>query len=925
METRGAMTLRLVFARLVNQPRSWMRAVVGRHRLEAEMDAELACHLENLTADLVRAGHSPAEAARRARVALGPMLTHKEEMRASLGLKWWDELWADMRYGMRILRKSPGFTAIAAGSLALAIGANTAIFSIAKNVLYDRLHVPHAEQLRMLRWNGDSNSPVHGMWGDFDPSGNGITASIFSYPVYLRLRDQSYAMQDLLAYKEDSMNATVRGNAQQASVAMVSGNYFDILGTRPQVGRNIQPSDDRVGNANPVAMISDGLWERVFGRSTSALGQTINVNQSLFTIVGVSPRGFTGAKQVQSSPDVFVPLSMQPLVDPKGENAGLLNDPDLWWVNIVGRAKPGVPDAQAQAALNVALAAAIRGTMTVKASDSMPRLEVVDGSRGLGYAVRTFKKPAYVLMALTGFVLLLACANIANLLQARGAQRQREMSVRLALGAGRGRVLRQLLTESLLLAGIGGAGGLLLGYLGRGTIPKLMTNVWNQNQANIPMDWGVFAFAAATTLLTGLVFGFAPAWLVSRAEVSSSLKESAQTVTRRRKGLGGKAIVAFQIALSTLLVVGAGLFLRTLFALDSIDVGFRTDHLVLFDIAPPMHRYGPGKNVQLHRRLETAFASLPGVEGVSPSLTAYIADNMNNDDFLPEGEPDSGNHGGAEDVNFVGTTFFETMGIPIIDGRGFGPHDTASSQKVAVINEALAKKRFPNTDPLGKRFKTGDDKPVWVQIVGICADTRYANLRDPAPPQFFLPYVQQEAVGGLTYAIRTRLAASQLAPSLRQVVQQADRDLPIINIRTQQEQIDATMQQERMFAALTTGFGVLALALACVGIYGIMAYTVANRTNEIGIRLALGAQPGQVRGMILRESGWLAGAGVVVGVAAAMALTRLVKSMLYGVQPTDPATLAAGALLLLAVALAASWIPARRAAGVQPMEALRHE
>jgi predicted permease len=919
------MGLRLVFARIVAQPRSWVRSVTRRNRLEAEMEAELACHLENLTADLIRAGHTPAEAARRARVALGPMLMHKEDMRASLGLKWWDELRADLRYGLRILRKSPGFTAIAAGSLALAIGANTAIFSIAKSLLYDRLDVPHAEQLRLLRWSGDQNNAVHEMWGEFGPAPDGgMLGSIFSYPVYQQLRDHNSVMEGLLAYNEDSMNATVRGNARRAVVAMVSGNYFDVLETRPQLGRSILPVDDRIG-ANAVAVISDRVWERDFGRSPAVLGQTINVNQSLLTIVGVSPRGFTGAKNVQSSPDIFVPLSMQPLIDPKGEKAGLLNDPDLWWVDVTGRIKPGVTESQAQAALNVELEAAIRGTMKVNASDTMPRLLLSDGSRGLGFAAQMFKKPVYVLMAVTGLVLLLACANIANLLLARGAHRQREMSVRLALGAGRGRVLRQLLTESLLLAAIGGAGGLLLGYLGRNAIPTLLANAWDQSQTNVPMDWGVFGFAAGITLLTGLVFGLAPAWLAARAEVSSSLKESAQTATRRRKGLSGKAIVTFQIAISTLLVVGAGLFLRTLFALNSIDVGFRADHLILFEVAPPAQRYGAGKDVRLHQRLEQGFAALPGVQGVAPSWTAYIADNMSNSDFIPEGAANAGDHSGAEDVNVVGTAFFKTMEIPIVAGRGFGPQDTATSTKVAIINQALAKKRFPNMNPLGKRFRSDGPAGAWIQIVGVCADTRYATLRDPAPPQFFMPYVQQLGVGGMTYALRTELPPGQLLPALRNIVQLADRDLPIINMRTQQEQIDATMQQERMFAALTTGFGVLALALACVGIYGIMAYTVANRTNEIGIRLALGAQPGQVRGMILRESGWLAGAGVLAGAAAALALTRLVKSMLYGVQPGDPATMAAGALLLMAVALAASWIPARRAAGVQPMDALRHE
>jgi len=916
---------RHLVAQFRSQLRSWSRVMTHRSRLEAEMDSELAFHLEQLTADLIRAGQSPTEAARNARIALGPALIHKEEMRASLGLRWWDEFWTDLRYGVRILEKSPGFTLIAATSLALAIGANTTIFSLAKSLLYQRLGVPQAQQLRLLRWTGDEHNTVHEMWGEFDPiPGGGMRGAVFSYPVYQQLRAHNQVMQDLLAYNEDSMNATVRGNAQRAVVAMVSGNYFDVLGTRPQLGRNLLPSDDRVGNTNAVAVISDGLWEREFGRSASALGQTINVNQSQVTIVGVNPRGFTGAKNVQSSPDVFVPLGMQPLIDPKGNQGGFLDDPDIWWVNVMGRIKPGVVDAQAQAALNVELAAAIRGTMTVKAGDSLPRLELDDGSRGTGFTARIFEKPVYVLLALTGFVLLLACANIANLLLARGAQRRREMSVRLALGAGRGRVIRQLITESLLLAGIGGVGGVLLAYVGRNAIPKLMANAWDRNGLVVPLDWGVFAFAAAVTLLTGMVFGLAPAWLAARSEIGSSLKESAQTATRRRKGLAGKAIVAFQIALSTLLVVGAGLFLRTLFALNSIDVGFRTDHLILFEVAPPAKRYGPGKDVQLHRRLEQGFAALPGVESVAPSSTAYIADNMNNDDFVPEGEKDT-SHQGAEDVNFVGNSFFSTMGIPIVAGRGFGAQDTASSQKVAVINQSLAKKRFPNQNPVGKRFTSNGDSKSWIQIVGDCADTRYANLRDPSPPQFFMPYVQQAQLFGLTYAIRTQLSPAELVPALRQVVRQADRDLPIIDIRTQREQIDANMQMERTFAALTTGFGVLALALACVGIYGIMAYSVAQRTNEIGIRLVLGAQPAQVRKMIMTESAGLVLVGIGAGAATALLLTRLVRSMLYGIQPWDPVTLSLGILLLLAATMAATWIPARRAAGVQPMEALRHE
>jgi predicted permease len=532
----------------------------------------------------------------------------------------------------------------------------------------------------------------------------------------------------------------------------------------------------------------------------------------------------------------------------------------------------------------------------------------------------------FVLMALTGFVVLLACANIANLLLARGARRQREMSVRLAMGAGRSRILRQLLTESLLLATLGGGGGLLLGYIGRNALPRLLTNAWERNDLNTPFDWGVFAFTAALTLLTGILFGLAPAWLAARSEVSSSLKETARNTTRRRKGLGGKAMVSFQIALSTLLVLGAGLFGRTLIGLNSVDIGFKADNLLLFEISPPARRYPHPEDVQLHQQLEQRIASVPGVEQVAPGWIPYIAESMGNTDFIPEGETFDKRKRQAEYENAVGVNFLQTMSIPMVAGRNFSAQDTPTSQKVGIVNQALARKRFPNVDPVGKRFRADrDGKSDWIQIVGICGDTRYSNLRDEPPAQFFLPYVQQAQVGSMVYQVRTRMEPAVLVPALRRVVQSVDRDLPMIDVRTQREQINATMQVQRALAALTTGFGVLALTLACVGIYGVMAYNVAQRTNEIGIRLALGAQPRQLRGMILRESTRVTLAGIIVGVSAALLLTRAVKSMLYGIQPNDPLTFSMGVVILIAVALAASWIPAGRAAGVQPMEALRHE
>jgi predicted permease len=930
------MSLRSPISRIVSQLRSWLRAVFRRTRLEEEMEDELACHFEILTRDLMRSGLSPAEAAHRARIALGPTLVHKEGMRASLGLRWWDAFWADLRYGARVLRKSPGFTAMAAISLALAIGANTSIFSVTKQLLYDRLNVPHAADLRLLAWTGSQEHlAVHHVWGDWSvlPDGQ-VTSSAFAYPVYAQLKTENRVLDGLFAFKRMGMIATIGENAQQVRTEMVSGNYFAELGVRPELGRAIEPSDDSVPGQGAVAVIGDALWERAFGRSPAVLGKTLKLDDITFTVVGVSPRGFTGARDMLQAVDFFVPLAMQPLVLPRSEKDSLFTDTRTWWLNIMGRAKPGVSGAQAQAALDTQLAAIVRAAMPVRPGENLPRMEVRDGSRGLFEQQEEYAKPMTVLMTMVGFVLLLACANVANLMLARGSRRQREMSVRMALGAGRGGIARQMLVESLLLAALGGAGGVLAGYLGANAIPKLVEHAWKRTDFHVRFDWWVFAFTAGVTLLTGTLFGLAPAFAAARANVSHGLKEGARTATRRRKGMGGKALVGFQIALSTLLVIGAGLFLRTLAGLNAVNVGFRTDRLLLAEIDPPRNRYPAGKDIELHRRLEQLYEAVPGVESVSPAQVAYVSDDVDSTDFLPQGEPYDKTRRQAEDYNLVGNDFFHTLDVPILAGRPFGPQDTLDSVKVGIINERLARTRFSGQDPVGKLFKTSlhdsdghasTTGENWIRIVGVCGDTRYMNLSDPPPPQFYLPYVQQTEIGGMAYEIRTRMDPEALIPTLRSVVRQIDPDLPLVNVRTQDQQIAADLEGKRAIATLTSGFGLLALALAAVGIYGIMAYSVAQRTNEIGIRLALGAQPGQVRGMILGESAWLAVAGVVAGLAASLLMTHLVRSMLFGIQPYDPVTLFSGAVLLLAVALASSWIPARRAASIQPIEALRHE
>jgi len=924
------MSKRSLISHTLSLLRSWFRAVIRRDDLEKRMESELAYHIELLTSDLIQSGMSPDESARQARMAVGPALKHKEEMRASLGLRWVDELSADSRYALRMLRKAPGSTIIAVASLALAIGANTSIFSIAWQLLYQQLSVPHAGDLRLLRWHGDNNSVVHGILGDADygPE-SGTTAAIFSYPIYQQLRAHNRVLEDLFAYKEASITAIIHGDAQNVNAVMVSGNYFDATEIQPQLGRAIQSFDDSPTSAH-VVLISDGMWQREFDRSPSVIGQIITLSQVPFTVVGVTPRSFTGLQDVMEKPDVYVPLACQPVVDPKG-NTPLLSEPDIWWVNVMARTKPGTRDETAQAALQVQLEDAIRSTMTVNASDSMPRLAIVDGSRGLHFSELMFKKPLRLLLGLTGFVVLLACANITNLLLARGAQRQREMSVRLAMGAGRARILRQLLTESLLLAAIGGAFGLLLGYFGRSMLPNLVTNAWERHDINTPFSWPVFAFAVAVTFATGILFGLAPSLFVSRTELSGSLKDTSQQATRRRKGLKGKLVVAFQIGLSTILVVGAGLFARTFIALDTVRMGFNADHLLLFEIAPPPARYNASKALELHEQLQKHISALPGVESVSMSAVPYLADGWLQYTFLREDETFEQyrrmNKGTIELVDLVGVDFFKTMQIPILAGRAFGPQDTATSEKVAVVNQTLARKRFPGVNPVGRRFRIDrDPNSPLVEIVGVCADARYANLRQEPPAQFLLPYTQSpEEIERMAFEVRTSIPPTTLAPSLRRIVQAADSDLPINDLRTQREQINATMSMERALAALTAGFGVLALMLACVGIYGIMAYAVAQRTSEIGVRLALGAIPRQVLAMVLREACLLSGAGIGIGLGGALLLARFVRSMLYGVVSHDPLTFLGTAALLIVVALGASWIPAHRASVIQPMEALRHE
>ena len=918
-----------VFTRLA----VFVRSMFHRDRFEAEMEDELKFHLEARTADLMAQGVPAREAARQARVEFGGVSLTKDGMRSAFGVRWVDEIFADLRYAGRLLRKSPGFTVIAVTSLALAIGANTTIFSVANEMLYARLAVPRARELRVLYATGPTPLAVHMTWGsDWDDKNGHSFVDSFPYPIYRQL--QKTSPSEIFAFKTSgNMNVSANGVAQVTNAQFVSGNFYGQMEVKPQLGRPILPSDDAIPGQGSVAVLSDGLWHSTFGGSRDVIGRTINVDGHLLTVVGVNPPGFTGADSVQISPSMFLPLSLAPQL-----MAAFREDPEasaaFWWVNLMTRIRPGVSPEVTASALSTQLHAAVLASAKPAADEHVPSVTLVDGSRGLGYRWSSDEmgKPLQILLGLSGLVLLLACANIANLMLARASVRQREMSVRLALGASRGRIMRQVLTESLLLSAMGGTLGLVLGHMGRNALPRLMQSSWSGQELNIPFNWTVFAFASAVTLLTGVLFGILPAWRGTREEVSASLKETARSATRRRSTWSGKSIVALQIALSTLLVASSALFLRTLVNLHRVDTGFRVDGLLNFELSPPAARYPDALSVAVYRRLEEAIATVPGVTGVTVVNPPFVSDSMWNGDFDVEGETPikykRDDMGQYPNLMNVGEHFFPVAGIPILRGRGFGPQDTSTSPAVSVVNESLARKFFPNSDPIGHRFKDDEDEKHvkhYRTIVGVCADTLYSSVRKAPGPIHFDLYTTQKEFRGATFVVRSGRSADALVADIRDVVRRIDPDLPMTNVRTQRQQIDANLHQERMFAVLTSSFGLLALMLACVGVYGIMAYTVTQRTNEIGIRLALGARRAQVRFTVLREALMLSVLGIGTGLAVVLLLVHLVRTMLYGLQPHDPVSLVGTALVLFAIAVLAAWIPAQRASRVEPMQALRHD
>ena len=824
----------------------------------------------------------------------------------------------DIRHAIRSLRQAPGFVLVVVLTLGLGIGANTAIFSLMDQVLLRPLPVHDPSALVLL------DGP-----GAFQ--GRTVNLTTFSYPMYVDFRDRNEVFSGVLARFPLSTTVVWRGASERANGELVSGNYFDVLGVRPALGRVLNGADDRVPGAHPIAVLSYGYWQRRFGGDPLVLNQTITVNGHPLTIVGVSARGFAGV-QVGQAADVMLPLMMKAQMTPTWND---LDNRRSRWVTVMARLKPGVSRTAAEAAMNVIYRQVNEQEVKDIPNNSenfrkrfvSKHLDVLPGHRGLSDLRREFSTPLIVLMSMVGVVLLIACANVANLLLARTTARQKEIALRLALGAGRGRIIRQQLVESGLLALAGTVGGLLLAWWTGGLLLAALPGDPAARNLSAEPDLRVAGFAIGTGVLTALLFGIVPAIQATRAGVIGALKEESGSVAGGgRQARLRRVLVIGQVALSMLLLAGAGLFARSLYNLKWLDPGFRVDDLFVFSIDPSLSGYEGGRLTSLYRRMQEELAAVPGVHSVSMSEVGTLAGDNWSQTVRVDGYEAKEGEDLNPSVDGVGPRYFETMGIPLVSGREFTERDVIGAPKVAIINETMAKYFFGSSNPIGRRFGFGRGKPTDIEIVGVAKDVRSVELRDQPPRYVYIPYAQDDSVTQLTFYVRAvRDDGGAIAAGIRQSVRRLDPNLPIFNMKTMAVQIDESLFVERMVAVLSVAFGALATLLAAIGLYGVMSYAVTRRTREIGIRMALGAERGRVLWLVLREVAAMALAGIVGGLAAALWLTRQVQSQLYGLSPNDPLTLGIAMGLLAAVAIASGYIPARRATTIDPMIALKQQ
>jgi predicted permease len=899
--------------------RSWLGGLLDRRRVERDMADEMAFHLQARTDHWVAQGLAPVEAARRARLEFGPVERYQEESRQARGLRLVDELRGDLVYAARTLRAAPVFTAVAVAILAIAIGANTAVFSVVEAVMVRQLPVVRPGELRQLAWV----EPADRDWQmRYDgsarpgPDGGRLMTS-FSWPVYTQLREHTTAFSSLFVAVTREVNLDANGRAQRAQALVVSGDFMDGIGTPPAIGRGLGPDDDR-RDAAPIAVLSHRLWRSAFGGDPRVLGRTVRINATPAVVVGVAPPTFEGLQPGEPF-DVMVPVTSFAAAT-EGQDGPL--GERRWAFGVMGRLRPGVDEARALAETDALFRRAVppdflQGTRP-------PRVVLAPGGQGFDRLRLAYARPLYLLTAIMAVVLCIACANVAGLLLMRTAARQRELAMRLALGAGRARLVRQLLTESSVLAALGTAAGIVLAFVVRGSLLPAL----NSGEAPIELSLGLspslVGFSIVVCLLVGLACGILPALRATPAGAALAL---GRTVGGSRSGaprlFAGRTLIALQVALSLVLIVGAALFTHSLVKLRSQALGFRADHLLLFRLDARTAGYDGRRLLDFYEGVLERVSALPGVQAAAFSRWGLLEGSTTRDGIRLAGAAPS-----QEDVSvhvhYVSPGFFATMGIAMLAGRDVSAQDRETSPRVAVVNQALARQIAGDPGAAVGRsfFFEGPDQPV--QVVGLVADARFATLRDAAPATMYLPY-RQYRQHRMSFAARVVGEPTALTEAVRQAVAGVGADVPLFGVRTQIDQIDVAVRQERVFAWLASGFGLLALVMACLGIYGTLGYGVARRWPEIGLRIALGATRWDVVSLVLRESLAPVLVGAAMGIGLALATTRFVQSQLFGVAPRDPATLLTATIALVAAALLAAWLPSRRASSVDPVTALRCE
>lgn len=907
-----------------------LRALAHRQGAESDLDEELRFHLEMEARKNQTAGMRESEARRTAGVRFGGVEQVREQCRDVRGMVFLESLFRDLRWGARILRKTPVFTAVAVASLAIGIGANTAVFSLLDTVLLRALPVRNPEQLVVVRWGAHAPLDLSSTWATGGDDGHGgWTRNVLSWPIFTQMRAHSRTVKEVMGFSPlGPVNVAANGQALATGAMVASGNYFQALGVSAIMGRTFTQDDENAGGL-PPAVVSYRFWERAFGLDPAAIGKTVYVNGQPCALIGVTPNEFFGvsAGGFMRTPevDITLPIRWRERLEGTGQQQINWFGDDLFWVQVMGRLPVTGAEAAARSEWSAMIAINLTERLRRQLGTETPHVYLDPGNQGLNSLRRTYRQPLLILMAVVGMTLLMACANLAGLLLARATARQREIMVRLAVGASRGRLVRQLLVEGVVLSAIGAMVGMGLAWWGVRALVALVSTGSAPIPVTVSPDVRVLGFTVVVSLLTTFLFALAPAVRATRVDVAGALREEG-SVTQGIRRLGtGRVLLALQVAIGLVLLAGATLFTRSLANVRSLPLGFNPHHLVLFDLAPGKNGYDEARGNQLYATVLERVKETPGVIGATLSMQRLIGGYTSNGAILVA----SAERRRSVDsrFNFVGPDFFAVMQMPVVLGRGIELRDLASARRVAVINEKLAQ-RFGEGSPIGKTFRWPSRRAPWdVEVIGVVKDARYERLRGEIGETAYMPYSQtpwgwpQE----MTFEVRIAGDPSAAIAGMLRAVAGVDRMLPLTQVKTQDAQIDDSLAQERLFASLVSLFSGIALVLACVGLYGSVAYNVAHRTRELGVRMALGAGQAAVMQMLLRQVAVTIAAGLALGLPATWALTRVIESQLYGIRPHDLPSLLIASAGVTAVALIAAFLPAHRALRIDPVRALRYE